>query len=114
MKQIFTLILLLVIGYAVYEVLQEPKEGPEPPAPVASEETEPPTPVASQETEPPAPVPSINPLDQLKKTNRCPDCNLEKADLQGWKLKGADLNGKVTMWLGKKIVFDIEPALQVQ
>ena len=36
---------------------------------------------------------AIIPLDQLKKTNRCPDCNLEKADLQGWKLKGADLNG---------------------
>jgi len=45
------------------------------------------------ELEPPAPVPSITPLDQLKKTNRCPDCNLEKADLQGWKLKGADMNG---------------------
>ena len=45
------------------------------------------------EQEPPAPVPSSISLDQLKKTNRCPDCNLEKANLQGWKLKGADLNG---------------------
>ena len=46
------------------------------------------------EPEPKAPpVPVILPLEQLKKTNRCPDCNLEKADLHGMKLEGANLSG---------------------
>jgi rubredoxin len=79
MKQIFILIILLVIGYAVYEVLQGPLVEPEPeylPEKQEQVETEP-----EPEQEQPAPVPSITPLDQLKKTNRCPDCNLEKADL---------------------------------
>jgi hypothetical protein len=75
------------------QVRREPLVEPEPEYLPEKQEQVEAEPEPEPEQEPPAPVPTIIPLDQLKKTNRCPDCNLEKADLQGWKLKGADLNG---------------------
>jgi len=93
MKNLFALIGLAVVGYVVFLFLQEPSLETEPEYLPEKQEQVEAEPEPEPEPEPPPPVPLQTLLDQLKKTNRCPDCNLEKADLQGWKLIDADLNG---------------------